>query len=267
MNNIIKTLIALTFCITLYSCEPTTVEIELPYVEKIQVMGVLESGFPIQQIFIRRTLPPLDEYIPENAFVKNATVVVTDDLGKVYNFIYDSQDCYINSEIKPEIGRKYKLEVTYKNLKAYAETYIPAPTDTISTGTEIIKQNVENYNISLKNYFIIIKTLPNTAYFMETYSYFPDNRYSEYQLTDNKSNQIKLIYFQSYNFNGTFAEPHDITVSIKSFDPKFYNFYSTRYNGDSQDSFLGGGSKIDWNVTGTAIGYFVGSSKYKFKID
>ncbi|MBD1208259.1 MAG: DUF4249 family protein [Ignavibacteria bacterium] len=65
------------------SCEQVVTNITLPHEERIVIEGLLEAGKPIDNIFITRTQPPLEETTPEKAYLQDAEVRI-----KVDNQIY-----------------------------------------------------------------------------------------------------------------------------------------------------------------------------------
>jgi hypothetical protein len=124
---------SLTSCIT-----QVTTPIELDFNENVVIQGYVVAGEPIRDIQISRTVPPLDTFRLENAFVGNAEASITvdgrtiplrlqapnpNDTSRARNA---ARSLYAPTEpLVAQSGKTYRLEVRWNGKTAQAVTTVP----------------------------------------------------------------------------------------------------------------------------------------------
>jgi len=270
-------LLILTCLLILSSCEETVDNPELPYEEQLVITAVLEAGKEVTDIVITRTLPPLEEYDFEKAAVLDAEAVIKSG-SEEYQLISIGQGSYYAKDLIPEIGEQYKLEVRWKNLRASASTKIP---DTISIEAFTIEKEKNEDDYGWEEWMYIVKAVfrpkstsvytaysYNTGYFIKEYTNYA------YRTEDTlKNGMISLPVYQRY-FDGGIIDTNKIrndlknySCSVESYDKPFYNYFLTRYKGNSDDNIFGtSGINIRGNING-GIGLFIGMASTTKKIE
>ncbi|MFH1051530.1 MAG: DUF4249 family protein [bacterium] len=262
--------------VLLISCEQTVQNPELPYREQLVITGVLEAGKKVEGIEITRTLPPLDQYNFDSALVKNAEAVIKSD-GVSYPLNYNALSQRYNTEnLIPETGKKYSLEVKYKNLIATASTIIPEPVelDTFYYKVEYIKIKDIYYEDEYWLYTIYTEYKPKSGAVYLASSQYDNNDYKNYtedikRYQDTlKNGKIKQSIFQYTTYDTTNFK-YDIqfySCSLDSYDTQFYHYFLTRWQGGSDfDIFGTSGVNVRGNIK-NGIGIFIGTSSTSSKI-
>jgi hypothetical protein len=131
-----------TLSIVLYSScttpSPEAVDIVLDYQEKIVVSGLLHSGDTIQNIWLSRTVPPLEEALEENTSIPDANVMLTVD-NRTYTMQLqpqvktvgvfperiDKRSLFRVPGLIAQAGKTYTITVRWKGMSAEATTTIP----------------------------------------------------------------------------------------------------------------------------------------------
>jgi hypothetical protein len=128
-------------CVGLTSCiTQVTTPIELDFNENLVIQGYAVAGEPIRDIQISRTVPPLDTFRLENAFVGDAEASITvdnrtiplrlqapnaNDTSRARNA---ARSLYAPAEpLVAQSGKTYRLAVRWKGKTAQAVTTVPQP--------------------------------------------------------------------------------------------------------------------------------------------
>jgi len=268
-----KSLIVLLLSVILFSCEETITDVELPYVEQLVVSCVLENDDLVDSLRLERTLPPLEHYDEDKALVKDAKVQINDG-DSTYDLFY-SDGYYRTSNLIAQAGKTYKLNVEWKGKKATATTFVPNPVEIPKIEFEIRKttgQWGEAYEV---NVFSMIKLVKNVVYNSGvlnnsqghgSYDFF--NIYREIDVNSDgycKVSFTNWYFYQPIDTNIIKEIFYDYSGVLSSYDAQFYQYFITRFNGQSGDEIFGGNSNnIQWNIKGDGIGLFIGrSTSYK----
>lgn len=248
---------------SLSACEQDVTGVSLPYREQLVLRGVLEAGSKIENLRLERTLPPLDVYSEEKALVSNAVMIIDDGIVKD---TLKYSDGYYSSKLTAEVGKKYKINLLWKGLKAYAETEIPVPTDFNEVFFEF-KKTSNSYVSPFEYYQATLYTLitPNEKYVYEGavsdgWNFYPTDELHTYSHRNKDGKlRVNLTYTGGADTNEIKRQIKNYKCVILSYDKQFYDYYITKYNGSSSDEIFGSvGANVRWNVKGDGIGMFIG---------
>ncbi len=274
-----KTILLIILSLALFSCEEIIENPSLPYQEQLVIRGVLEAGKPISNIRITRTLPPLERYDNAKAIITDAVAYIEYN-GMKYSLEYDSQSgFYYNNEIIPLIGGKYSISVESGNMKAEAATTIPDTVVIESFQLNIVKSEDPYYD-DYWDYKVTANFKPQSESAYTGFAYQNEGEpYSSwvdyaYQISDTLKNgriSYPLLGISYYYFSDSTEVIKMINAGnyychIVSWDKPFYEFFTTRYEGSSDDEIFGtSGINIRGNIKG-GIGIFIGRSRAVKKV-
>lgn len=259
----IQIILIFTLLLSLSSCEQDVTGVSLPYKEQLVLRAVLNAGSKIENVRLERTLPPLDVYSEEKALVSNAIMII--DNGFIKDTLKYSNG-YYSSKLTAEVGKKYKINILWKGLKAYAETFVPEPADFNEIFFEF-KPSTNSYGSPYVYYQATIYTLisPNEKYVYEGtvadgFNFYPTDEVSTYsQRNKDGKLRVNLTYTGGSDTNEIKRLIKNYKFVILSYDKQFYDYYITKYNGSSTDEIFGNvGTNVRWNVKGDGIGMFIG---------
>ncbi len=245
----------------LNSCEETMSDTELPYLEKMVVMCVLEAGKPLVKFEITKTLPPLYSdglWGGGNDFIISGVTGSISDGSNVYSITKIGNMVYEAEGLIPEAGKTYTLSLKWKDKSVWAATTIPYPVSIDSTGT---RKDVSEWNQYDSLTFIVAYFKPNNSsvyfgYFLDGSKLYGDavKRYDRVSGSDYCSLVVSPGWFN--------VIPEKYTVYVESWDLPFYDYWTTRNNGDSDNEiFSTSGVNIKWNIQGDGLGLFIGTSE------
>jgi hypothetical protein len=276
MKNI---LLIIALCSILISCEEIVENPGLPYKEQLVIRAILEPGKSVSDIRITRTLPPLDEYNENKALITDADAVIEYN-GTEYKLNYsNSSRTYYNNELVPVVGGTYRLRVEKGNMKATAETTVPDSVTIESFFIDFFEVDTR-YGDRYLNFRLYVNFKPvNNAVYTAQYQYkfneYPDNQDMIYNSEDTlKNGMIEfLIQNLSYSLYTETPDSNEIkksisenTCTIISWDPQFYDYFITKYEGNSDSEFFGtSGTNVRGNISG-ALGMFIARNITKKKI-
>ncbi len=256
------------------SCEQV-VDVELPYVEQLAVRGIIEEGEPITDLYISKTLHPLEnyDYMDESNYYVSDAQVSLEVNGEVFQCNYNKESKYECPGYIPKAGDKIKLNAKWNSKEVTAETVIPDSIDVVKYEYDIYKTPYDDDGENLRIY-AYLKPQDGYAY-AGTWKYNQDNYdYASYRYPlvrstlTNSEGLIKVKCFDESNWIINFGEFKDwnelleyIEIKIIIYDEAVYDFYT---NSDDyyDDDFLFGssGQNPDWNVEGDGFGIFVGKN-------
>ncbi|MBS3999408.1 MAG: hypothetical protein KGZ71_02880 [Desulfobulbaceae bacterium] len=262
-------IIAIIFSVALNSCEETVSDVTLPYVEQLVIRAVIGPGQGIKYITVERTLPPLEEYVKDNAIVSDAKLTISDGTND-YELTYDGA-YYGNDDILVEVGKTYYLRAEWKGKIATAQTTIPERVELDDIYYEIVESEYEYENFKYKEVIVYSEFAPKpgavyqTAYFdqgkslfysYDIYSY--NNRNSEGKI---RSEFLRFSY--DVSMSEEFIENYikEYIFFLYSYDEQYYSYFNSRHNGSSNSGIFGSdGLNVQWNVHGNGIGLFIGQA-------
>lgn len=245
----------------LSSCEEEVTGITLPYREQLVIRAVLQAGDRITNIRVEKTIPPLENYTVEKALVKDAVLII-DDGEHLDTLTY--KDGYYNSKLTAQPGKLYKLYAYWKHHKAYGETIVPEEVSFDEVFVEFKKDTTlfEGYYTATVYTYIT----PNEKYVYTAGTSFDNIIYGNY---DEIFTYSRRTSDNKLKINFTFTGGND-TIEVKkqlnnykfviiNYDKQYYDYFITRYNGNSDDDIFGNvGANVRWNISGDGIGMFIG---------
>lgn len=246
---IVLTLFAFTSCEDLEQ----TVDFELPYEEKIVIDGEIPAGNTGISVIVTKTIPPLEEVTFSKVNITDADVKLYFE-NEVIELEYTdrlSVSSYKSDgriEIKP--GVEYRLEVKWKGKTAIARTTIPE----IPEITSVTSENVTEYGWTRTLYNFEFR--PSERGVLEIGDDVVFHSDDAHLLNDvDKKYNVKIEDYRVIN-------DRDSVFVIKYYDVNYYNYYTTRFQGDSEGGvFSSGGLNIEGNVEGDdGIGLWIGSN-------
>lgn len=253
----------------LFSCEETVTNVELPYVEQLVVSCVLENGDLVDSLRLERTLPPLEYYDEDKALVKDAKVQINDG-EQNYELFYEN-GYYRSNDLVAQAGRTYSLIIEWKGKKATATTFVPYPVEITKIEYEINKVNDQGgdwYDVLIYSKVKPVKNVVyHSGYLYNQHGFNGHDFYYIYREIDTETDGFSKVAFLNLMFNDIVDTNNikklfkDYIFVVCAYDVQFYQYFITRYNGQSGDEIFGGSSNnIIWNVKGDGIGLFIGRS-------
>lgn len=259
----------------LCSCEQT-VDVDTPYVERLVVSGVLQTGGPLR-VSISRTLP-LDRPIDRSASWigdVNASVVIDAPGGTSARvpLVYSGDSSIYTTDQPLEVvaGNRYRLEAEWKSLRVAASTTAPFP---IPIDSIWLASREHPYEEGADVYTFVVRFRPigeqiyRLAYDLTDFggggsiSFF--GRDVIKRRKDTLSGGYIDLMFEGY----LEIDPKSVDAILHTFDEPYYDFYTTYYLDTFGDGAFSGGSDLTrWNVEGDGIGLFVGQATTRQAIE
>ncbi len=247
---------------------------DLPFEEVLVIRGVLQDGDTLKTLYVARTTQFQEEYYQKNGrtvvndfagWISDAVVTVECD-GKVYPMTYRGQGNFGNDALIIAAGKTYRLHASWNRHQAEAETTVPRPVsiDSVTVvGRTIIRDygSWRHYNYTLE---ASVKNRMNSAFDMAVIQGVPSPYVAYVEGSDVvkidrtvSPEQVKLQIKCNLSIRNMPGSLNKHTMIVQCFDePYFYYRLSSKQQLSSQ---------IAWNVTGDAIGIFIGSSKPVYK--
>jgi hypothetical protein len=246
--------------ILIVSCQETVSTNGLPYTELIVISGELIAGESISNIYITRTLPPLDNYYLDSALITDAKAYLELNNTK-YELKFNSfSKTYYCDSIIPKVGDKFKINVYWNGHNANGITTIPDKVDSVYNIKTEIKEIVDNYGYQFSQLIIsaFIKSSKNVVIYSGTNDFETYNsKFFVHKLNQNFNSNL-LLFTSDYYTSEYIAD----TLIIGTFDLDFYDYYTTKNNGNqNDDAFSINADFIKWNIKGDGIGLFIGSNR------
>lgn len=231
----------------------------LPYEEKLVVRGVLEAGEPLDSISITRTLPPLEYYSDEKAWVHGALVVLHHN-GRTDTLQDRGRGLYYKPGIAVEAGDVYELTVQWNNKRAEAVTRVPHP-PVVTSVDHRLEKNRWGTNVHILEATVQPRTgevygstfeyrYSNIPTYVSRYPYLDVLRTAQ----DTSAAGVVTVYSEFYAYG---SDLYEFFLLVHAYDEPYYHYHYS-YRGDNDDPFGQPGQNIQWNVRGDAIGMFIG---------
>ncbi len=251
----------------LNSCEETISDTELPYKEKLVVMCILENGKPLTKFEITRTLPSLHDDSWQNQgddIITDVTGTISDANG-TYPITYNESASYRAEGLIPEAGGTYRLDLKWKGNRVWAVTTVPPPIDIDSITVRKVADQWDKYD-SLNILVAHFKPKNSSVYIGYIYDTTSNSKYYGSKVI--KYNQVSVSDYASVIVGEDFwyynVYEQKFPFYVEAWDLPFYDYWKTRYNGDSNDGiFSTSGVNIRWNIDGDGLGLFIGKSETK----
>ncbi len=262
-------IIAIIFSVALNSCEETVSDVELPYLEQLVIRAVISPGLIINSVSVERTLPPLEEYIKENAIVRDAKLTISDGTND-YELSFDGE-YYGNEDIFVEVGKTYYLRAEWKGKIATSQTTVPEPIEMDEINYEIVESEYEYENFRYKEVFVYGEFTPKPGAVYQP-GYYDEGKRPNYGWdiysynNRNSAGKIRTELLR-FSYDETMGEEFiknyikEYIFMLYSYDEQYYSYYNSRHNGSSNSGIFGSdGLNVEWNIHGNGIGLFIGQA-------
>lgn len=269
MQKKILLLIVIT-SVYLTSCDDLTVENDLSYEEKMVVRSVVSAGKPIE-LFLARTTPPNSAYDTASSYINNAVVIVSSPTISD-TLKYQGAGKYVSSRMNARNGEEYTMNILSGEKRAVAETQVPFTT-TFQAG-RLLTRIEANGDTS---YYIegVLTPRPGAVYGVTwsiidglTSTVIEDTVLNQLNREQDKTLLGHLVV-RTRTLPPALVKQYrnSLFIRVHAFDEKFYKFFITQdANNASTNIFSQSGTALRWNVSGDAIGMFVGKSDFTVRI-
>jgi len=273
------------------ACEQVLDNSELPFTEVLVVRAVLKDGDIVDSLYIGRTLPYeestygyYDEeqkktvYPDLNGPVTDASVTVIVN-GVRYPLTHHTKGFYRNDSLVTHAGTTYQLEALWNGKKAEAVTTVPASpvvdSVTVRTVDQLKSQYTRETEYTCTGY---VRSAANTALLMtvmrwDSTKYFngTDSIGGAFGYSIGKQIMKRTTAFaeapdkmilvsKQYEYAGRDRSNSWLDVRVTVYDGPYYRYYTSGTHGSEDGSFSFERTPVAWNVTGEAIGMFIGAS-------
>lgn len=273
------------------ACEQVLDSSGLPFTEVLVVRAVLKDGDIVDSLYIGRTLPYeenpygyYDEekqktvYPPLDGPVTDAAVTIIVN-GVRYPLTHSLKGFYRNDTLIARAGTTYQLEAIWKNKKAEGVTTVPVSPVVDSVTVRTVDLSVSQYtretDYTCTGY---VRSAANTALLMtvmrwDSTKYFNGrdsirgaHGYSIGKQIMKRSTEFSgapdkmILVSKQYEYAGRDRSNSWMAVRITVYDGPYYRYYTSGTNGSEDGSFSFERTPIAWNVSGEAIGMFIGAS-------
>jgi|GEM_PF-3231590 len=270
------------FTLQFNSCEPQTVDVELPYIEELVINANFSAGKSAKNISITRTIPPLsNDDDKHKVYISNVDAKIISD-GEEWQLnpnLSSSNPTFQNEDLIFEAGKSYKLEVKWKELFVWTEVLVPQKPEVFGYSFNQTSYSSNHYDIFLisnkndNNYIYLASS--NTKYDpydSNSYKKFDYYYYGiEYFHKNNlRYNRLNEMYFNTQNLTDEIFKEE-----IKNSNPlagllkidKIYELYEENYPDSGGDIFGTGYDNTVSNVKGDGFGLVIGTSETIVSLD
>lgn len=264
------------------SCEPQTVDVELPYIEELVINANFSAGSSAKNISITRTLPPLsDDGDEDKVYIQNVDAKIISE-GKEWQLIPNTDPynpTFQNLDLIFEAGKSYKFEVSWKELFVWAEVLVPDKPEVLGYSFNQTSTNSNYYEIFLisnkndKNYIYLTST--NSKYDPEDTTnsrkfryYYYNNDY--FHKNNVRYNNLGNLKFDTQNLTDEIFKEEipkkNFFAGLIKID-KIYELYEETYPSRGGEFFGTGYDNTVSNIKGDGFGLVIGTSESVVSFD
>ncbi len=253
------------------------IEVEdLPFEEVLVVRGVLVEGDVLKTLYVGKTTQYQEEYYKDynntvddefKGWIPDALVEVECD-GKRYPMTYRGQGNFGSDSLTIGAGKTYRLHASWNGHRAEAVTTVPMPIaiDSVYVAARTLvmeRGEFDEYDVTLE---ASVRNHASSVFYIRVIQGAPPgygvNWNAVYRSTNERaSDHVTMDITCGFGFLGDpgylARYSFKYTMYIQSFDEPYYVYKL------SENEKLS--SQIAWNVSGEAIGMFIGASKQVFK--
>jgi hypothetical protein len=272
--------------VLLIGCEEIVPVDDATSVERLVIRGVLDSGKPISNLYIGRTLPLQGTHGGGEGFVTDAHATIV-HRGETFVLQHRDSGKYANADLVVASGEEYQLRVEWNGLRASASTRVPfavSISESVSFRRTVITYPYgTSYSYAMEHSFVprVSEVYGLRWTYIDTstgFFRFAEGRSISISLLRNQdrgSNERLLLTAEGYiNTLDGRREPQllldTLTAYVYTFDEPFYDYFVSSPNHTGKNELdLALGTRfpgIRWNVSGTAIGMFIGRAVTKQRI-
>jgi Domain of unknown function (DUF4249) len=249
-------------------CEEIVENPELPYVEKLVVGAILENGATEVVVYFSRTQPLSQSYVSENAELYNVVGRVVAN-GLSFPLEHIGQGIYSTSGLTVQSGIEYELFAEWNGKRAYARTRVPYPVN-----VEAAKYACPpgQYTFCLES---VVLPREHEVYGQTWEVQKSDGRIERGGVFGTVLRKLdagpdgRIILSDSYD-HMPLGQGDIVYTRVHAFDEPYYDYFISNgdlVNGGEDDFFLSSGTFVNWNVTGDAIGMFIGKTVTRRKVE
>jgi hypothetical protein len=224
---------------------------------RVVIDAQLSDASRLQRIRVSQSVA-FDAQI-SSAAVKNATVIVKDNLNQNYSFLYEKDGYYINRNFRPIVGRKYTLYIGLQKQQFTSNSSMPSYIN-IDTA-RIIKKEIAG-----KTYFFIALSFKDPANTPNYYMYTLSINGKEFQFARAESDQfndgLQTTHYIT-DLERSLSQGDKITVRRYCIDAGTYNYWND-YQSTNLATAAPGNPKS--NISNNALGYFSAASVREYQL-
>ncbi|WKZ69141.1 MAG: DUF4249 family protein [Melioribacteraceae bacterium] len=255
---------------SIWSCSDQIVDNDLSFNEKVVVRSLLEAGKPIE-VYFGKTFPPNSTFDPSKTFLEDVNVSIRNG-SNIFPLEHIGDGIYVNNNLIAVNGEEYSLNAVWHGDTIKAQTYIPFST-TFQKAQVQSEISAAGDSVFYLQGFL---TPRENAVYGATWSVLDalDTVRIEDDVIPNlvrekDANLAGLLLIKTRSIPNNLVKQYrnSLFIRIHAFDEVFYNYFITQdANNASTNIFSQSGINLRWNVTGNAIGLFIGKSDFIIKI-
>ena len=224
---------------------------------RIVIDAQLSDASTVQRIRVSQSVA-IDAQVGSTA-VKNATVIVKDNLNQRYSFQHEKDGYYINRNFKPVVGRKYTLNIGVQKQEFTSSSSMPAYINVDTT--RIIEKEIAG-----KTYFFIALSFKDPAKIANYYMYTLSINGKEFRFASAESDQfndgLQVTHYIS-DLERSLSSGDKITVRRYCVDAGTYNYWNG-YQSTNLSTAAPGNPKS--NISNNALGYFSAATVKEYQL-
>jgi hypothetical protein len=217
---------------------------------KLVIEGIVTNQSAPQVIKISRSIPISDSNIFPG--VSNAEVTVTDNAGRVFIFTEQSPGIYVNSTLKGQPARIYKLKVVSDGNEYTATSTMPSQVniDLLRlTETTFFKREIKSVDV------FYIDPLFDTNYyrFILSINGVPSKNIYVYK---DDFDQGKIVYKELQDPDNDLVSGDVVEVEMECIDKNIYRYWYGLNENKTNGGILTIPANPVSNISNKALGYF-----------
>lgn len=243
----------------LTGCEEIVGTDGLPYEERLIVHGVIVAD-SLTRVMISRTVPLNSGADTNDAFLSDVTGHISDGTTS-YPLRYLGYGSFYTAEgLRPRIGQEYHLTANWNGREARATTRMPAPITIDSAYVHVRPDSSSQAEVKVRAPELgSVQHNRSLIYFLDSSGDTVNALLHSGSGIQDRNDADSVGQLTFYGFRGISSAKTIEEMRIYSFDEPYLSYYESRFR-DDIDFFTGQPGNINWNVTGDALGIFVGAT-------
>jgi hypothetical protein len=239
----------------LTACDDVTSLDDLPYVERLVVAGVVESGTSVE-VFFSRTMPPNEVFQPDQAALADVSGAFEVG-GTSYPLLHVGSGVYRATGLSLSPGHTCRLKAAWNGREISATTVIPPP-PIVDSAVAVVNAPAGGAT-TLRAY---LKGRAGECYGLTYQLNFPSGSATGGYFTTMSravTDGAREVLEEPYSYSPGSADT--VYAVVHGYDGPFYDYFISRGgNTIGHDDLLFAASTgyVNWNVEGDGIGLFIG---------